>query len=75
MKKDAEAALAIAAQASAPAGKGGKADPKAAAKAAPKPGAKGTAPVDDKNIPQAQEVKYPTINQEPQILIIERNFA
>lgn len=53
MKKEAEQALANAAAASAPAGKGGKADPKAAAKAPPKPGAKGAAPVDDKNIPQA----------------------
>ena len=55
------------------AAKGGKADPK---KAAPKGGAKGAAPTEDKNSPQPITVEYPADTQEDlNFMIFERSFT
>ena len=71
-QKEAEA---LAASQAALGGAKGKADPKKDAKAAGgKPGAKGAAPVDDKNAPQAITVEYAQIEDTPNYIIYEKEY-
>lgn len=39
-----------------------------------KPPAKGTTPADDSNVPKNIEIEYPEVPEEPDILIMEKNF-
>lgn len=74
VQKEADA-LAAATPGGAAVGKGGKADPKKDAAKGKDPKAKGTVVADDKNCPQPITVEYPTINEIPNFLIMEKNFA
>lgn len=69
-KAEEEAAQAAANTGGAPAK--GKADPKKDAKG--KPPAKGAAPVEDKNSPQAITVEYPEIDNGCNYMIFERDY-
>jgi len=70
-KKEAENAQAAA---GAPAGKGGKADPKKDAKGGAAKGGKGVAAVEDKNAPQNITVDYPDIESSYSFTIFEKNY-